>query len=92
VLPRGRFTNLVVVVLGVTAIATEALSIRSHHPAPPAAAAGGTLALGALINGLSRTGGPLCRPKSLLQGHAAWHVLSAASLSSWARGALLQPA
>lgn len=27
----------------------------------------------------SRTGGPLCDPDSLLQGHAAWHVLSAAA-------------
>ena len=39
------------------------------------------LVLGVIINGLSRTGGPLCRPESLLQGHAAWHVLSAASLA-----------
>jgi hypothetical protein len=92
VLPRGRFTNPVVSVLGLAGIATEALSLRGHHPAPPAAAAGGTLALGALINVLSRTGGPLCRPNSLLQGHAAWHVLSAAALTSWARGALLQRA
>jgi hypothetical protein len=92
VLPRGRFTNLVVAVLGAAAIATEAVSLRGHHPAPPAAAAAGTLALGTLLNVLSRTGGPLCRPKSLLQGHAAWHVLSAAALTSWARGALLQRA
>jgi hypothetical protein len=27
----------------------------------------------------SRTGGPLCDPHSLLQGHAAWHLLSAAT-------------
>ena len=27
----------------------------------------------------SRTGGPLCDPDSLLQGHAAWHLLSAAT-------------
>jgi hypothetical protein len=92
VLPRGRFTNLVAAVLGVAAIATEALSVRDHRPAPPAAAAAGTLALGALLNVLSRTGGPLCRPKSVLQGHAAWHVLSAFSFTSWARGALLQQA
>jgi hypothetical protein len=90
VLPRGRFTNLVAAVLGVAAIATEARSIRGHRPSPPAAVAAGTLALGALINVLSRTGGPLCRPKSLLQGHAAWHVLSAAALTVWARGTLLQ--
>jgi len=33
------------------------------------------LALGIWI--LSRTGGPLCDPNSLWQGHAAWHILSA---------------
>ena len=92
VLPSGRFTNPVAAVLGVAAVSTEALSVRSHHPRGPAAAAAGTLALGAFINVLSRTGGPLCRPKSLLQGHAAWHVLSALSLAAWARGALLPAA
>ena len=92
VLPRGRFTNQVAAVLGIAAVTTEALSVRSHHPRGPAAAAAGTLALGALVNVLSRTGGPLCRPKSLIQGHAVWHVLSAVSLAAWARGALLPAA
>ena len=27
----------------------------------------------------SQTGGPLCDPDSLLQGHAAWHLLPAAT-------------
>lgn len=40
-----------------------------------------TLGLGALINARSRTGRPWCRPDSLLQGHAVWHLLSAASIS-----------
>lgn len=31
---------------------------------------------------------PLCRPDSLLQGHAAWHVLTAAMLWWWGREAL----
>lgn len=91
VFPRGRFTNEVVALLGLGAIVGEALSTRGR-PAGPAAVAAGALAVGVLINGLSRTGGPLCRPRSLLQGHAAWHVLSAASLVAWARGALLPPA
>ena len=76
----------------IAAVTTEALSVRSHHPRGPAAAAAGTLALGALVNILSRTGGPLCCPKSLIQGHAVWHVLSAVSLAAWARGALLPAA
>ena len=37
---------------------------------------------------LGRTGGPLCDPDSLLQGHAAWHLLTAAALAAWARAAL----
>jgi hypothetical protein len=93
VLPRGRFTNPVVAVLGAAAIVTEVLSIKStRRAAGPAAVAAGAFVLGAVINSLSRTGGPLCRPKSVLQGHAAWHVLSAAALAAWARGALLSPA
>ena len=92
VLPNGRFTNQVAAVLGIAAVATEAISVRRHHPRGPAAAAAGTLALGALVNVLSRTGGPLCRPQSLIQGHAVWHVLSAVSLAAWARGALLPDA
>jgi hypothetical protein len=89
VLVSRRFTNPDVTVLGLAAVATEVASVRGHRGAGLSAAAAGSLALGALINGLSRTGGPLCRPRSLLQGHAAWHVLSAASLAAWARGALL---
>jgi hypothetical protein len=90
VLPRGRHTNSLVALLGAAAVTTEVISVRagSHGPRP-AAAAGVGLALGAAVLALSRTGGPLCRPKSLLQGHALWHLLSATSLAAWARGALL---
>ena len=37
-----------------------------------------------------RTGGPLCDPDSPLQGHAVWHLLSAAALALWAEAALDQ--
>ena len=78
VLPRGRLTDLVVAVLGVAAIATEAVSSAAIARHDLEVVAAGTLAVGTLLNVLGRTGGPLCRPKSVLQGHAAWHVLSAA--------------
>jgi hypothetical protein len=39
-----------------------------------------------------RTGSPLCDPDSPLQGHAAWHLLSAAALALWAEAALGPPA
>ena len=36
---------------------------------------------GALLHGLGRSGGPLCRPDSLVQPHAAWHAITAASIA-----------
>jgi hypothetical protein len=55
---------------------------RRSFPRPPAVA---VLALGAgiVVNVLTRTGAPLCRPDSLAQGHALWHVLTAVAAASW---------
>jgi hypothetical protein len=91
VLPSARLTNPVVGMLGATALATEVATLRGGRPREPAAVVAGCMALGGLVHGLSRTGGPLCRPRSLLQGHAVWHGLSAVALAAWARGALLPP-
>ena len=44
VLPTGRFTNQVVAVLGLAAVATEAVSVRDHRAAGPSAAAAVSLA------------------------------------------------
>jgi hypothetical protein len=41
------------------------------------------LGAGAVLNRLSRTGGPWHRPDSVWQGHAGWHLLSAAALAGW---------
>lgn len=67
--------------LALLAAVTVALHRRSVRRPPPLA----VVALGAAIavNVLSRTGAPLCRPDSLLQGHAAWHVLTAVAAASW---------
>ena len=43
--------------------------------------------LGALAHLNGRTGGPLCRPRSVLQPHALWHVLTATTI--WVRSASL---
>ena len=43
------------------------------------------LGSGLIIQMLSRTGGPLCDPPSLLQGHALWHLLAAGALLAFAR-------
>jgi hypothetical protein len=40
------------------------------------------------VHAASRSGGPLCRPDSVLQGHAAWHVLTALMLWWWGEAAL----
>jgi hypothetical protein len=36
-----------------------------------------------VVNLLTRTGAPLCRPGSLVQGHAAWHILTAVAIALW---------
>jgi hypothetical protein len=40
---------------------------------------------------VGRTGSPWCDPDSLLQGHAAWHLLGAAALACWAVATLDPP-
>jgi hypothetical protein len=40
-------------------------------------------AAGAACWGAGRTTGPWCDPDSLLQPHAAWHLLSAVALGAW---------
>lgn len=42
------------------------------------------LAVAFLVAG--RTGGPLCEPSAILQPHAAWHLLGAVGLGSYAVG------
>ena len=39
-----------------------------------------------------RTASPWCDPDSLLQAHAAWHLLGAAALACWAAATLDRPA
>ncbi|MGM0385864.1 MAG: hypothetical protein ACQERF_07795 [Actinomycetota bacterium] len=66
------------------AVVAIGLTIGRAHVQPSARRrillALGLLAVGGVIGRLSVSGGPLCDPESLLQGHAVWHVLSAAGL------------
>jgi hypothetical protein len=41
--------------------------------------AGASFLVALVVWRLSHTGAPLCEPNSLLQGHAVWHLLCAAS-------------
>jgi hypothetical protein len=64
-------------------LAAVGVAARRHSfPRPPALALA-ALAAGAAVNVLARTGAPLCRPDSLVQGHAVWHVLTAAGAALW---------
>lgn len=58
------------------AVATVEVWKRVVERRPPWLAAG-VFSLGVAIWATSRTGGSLCRPESLMQGHAVWHVLAA---------------
>jgi hypothetical protein len=40
---------------------------------------------------LGRTGGPLCRPDSLLQPHALWHLLTAVAMAAWGADRIAHP-
>ncbi len=67
--------------VGVAVAAGEAaVGLRRLRPVLGPAA---LLGLGAAMHARSRTGCPWCRPDSLLQGHAAWHLLSSAALAWW---------
>lgn len=55
---------------------------RRSFPRPPTIAVA-ALAAAAVANVLTRTGAPWCRPDSLLQGHALWHVLTAVGAALW---------
>lgn len=49
------------------------------------------IALGAIAYLLGQTDSPLCRPESLFQWHALWHVLVAVSLAAYAYALSVQP-
>jgi hypothetical protein len=49
------------------------------------------LAVGVPAYLLGRTGGPLCRPDSLLQPHALWHLMTAVAMTAWAVDRITHP-
>jgi hypothetical protein len=78
---RPDATNAASLAGGALVAASE---VRARHR--PSARTGLLLVAAAGINALSRTGGPWCRPDSPVQGHALWHVLTAAALAEWGEG------
>ena len=74
--------NLAFAVLLLIAVLIEAvIQRRPRHPRSwrSAVVAVGAMAVAFVIWSLSHSGGPLCDPDSLVQGHAVWHVLCAVS-------------
>ena len=78
------------------ALALAVAETAAWRRRPPARRRWARLALAALLAGAAvnltgRTGGPLCDPDSLLQGHAAWHLLTAGAVAAWATATLDPP-
>lgn len=77
--------NLLTGLVGAAAVTTEVMIYRSGRRRFSARVARilvsvvVLLAAAGVINVLGRTGGPICDPDSLFQGHALWHVLTAAA-------------
>jgi hypothetical protein len=67
----------------VALVAAVGLAWRHHSFRWPPAAALTAAGAAVVANVLTRSGAPLCRPDSLLQGHAAWHVLTATAIAVW---------
>ena len=57
---------------------------RGERARAPLALAAGLVAAGAIFTIFGRTGGPWCDPGTFWQPHAAWHVLTAGGLGSYA--------
>ena len=73
-----------VAVVGIVGPLVGIPRIRQPERNKQVLAALGLVATGAVIMVLSRTGGPLCAPDAVIQGHALWHVLVAMGLGVYA--------
>lgn len=85
----------IVLVLAMGAVVPVLRAARGRTPFAPHAGTPARIAGAALVSGLTayalgRTGSPACDPTSLVQPHAAWHVLMAVALGAWG-AALWEP-
>jgi hypothetical protein len=81
-MPRGAEALHDAAIVALVLITAAAAWHRRALPRPPALALVALAAAG-ILNLLGRTGAPLCRPDSLAQPHAAWHVLTAVAAAVW---------
>ena len=79
--PGGR-TAKVIHDIGATALVamTALSSLTGPVTARQRLVTLGCVGAGIVVHGTSRTGRALCRPDSILQGHALWHALGAAAV------------
>jgi hypothetical protein len=73
--------STIVVVAIVAATAAPRIWRRARARPVLATCAVGAFALALPLQVFGRTGGPWCRPDSVLQAHAGWHVLTATALA-----------
>jgi hypothetical protein len=70
-------------VFGALLVLTIVIEVRLRRSAPADVrwiwGAVGSIVVAFVVWNLSKNGAPLCHPHSLLQGHAAWHLLCAVS-------------
>lgn len=78
---------VLIVVSGAAALGVEIFRYRTDGRNAPAGgvawglgAIAALLVIGGAVNLLGRSGAALCDPQSMYQGHALWHVLTAAAL------------
>ncbi len=72
------------------AMAVGARAVKDRR-APDTLGPVALVAVGVLVHAGSRTGCRWCRPRSRWQGHALWHLLSAAALGWWGTKAARRP-
>jgi hypothetical protein len=77
--------------VGAAATTTQALAVARTDLTPATrrrlARSAALLAVGSAVNVFTRTGARYCRPDARIQGHALWHLLTAASLYEWGAAA-----
>jgi hypothetical protein len=77
---RWLHDSTIVVVAALAAFAAPRVWGEARVRPRLALGAVGAFALALPFQAFGRAGGPLCRPDSVLQAHAAWHVLTATAL------------
>jgi hypothetical protein len=86
-----------VLLVGAVTAAVVAEAVLVRRPRPDGGGRVGrvvlvaALAVGVTAYLLGRTGGPMCRPDSLLQPHALWHLLTAVAMAAWAADRIAHP-